>query len=206
MDAALTELIADISLEINQVSALALELRTLVPEIFDTWINLQFSVGRSLAMVTAKRSAFDLPRERFIEARLADGYLVAGTVLGVQSQLERFVGIARLTLEADLNVTTPQDQMELDIALSDYITARHISSMAQSYISPAGPCTKDLTEGLKLITQAKTFDRSFQKTIDRMRLRNRRKSRTVQVAVERKVTVAVTATTEEHGTKVAASA
>ena len=120
-------------------------------------------------------------------------------MLGVQSQIERFVGIARLPLEADLNVTTVQDQMELDMALDDYIMARQISSMAQSYISPAGPCAKDLTEGLKLIAQAKTHDRSFQKTIDRMRLRNRRNPRTVQLAVEKRITVSVDAGTEEPG-------
>lgn len=199
VDGALTELVATTSLEINQVSALALEVRTLAPDAFDAWVGLQFTVGRQLAMVTAKRSASDLPRERFIGARLAQGYLVAGTVSGVQSQLERFVGIARLTLEADLNVTAVQDQMELDMALDDYIMARQISSMAQSYISPSGPCAKDLAEGLKLITQAKTFDRSFQKTIDRMRLRNRRGPRTVQLAVEKRITLSVDSGAEEHG-------
>jgi hypothetical protein len=53
--------------------------------------------------------------------------------------------------------------------------------------------------GLKLLTQAKAYDKSYQVTIDRMRARRRRRSMTVQVAAEKKVTPAVTAKAKEPG-------
>lgn len=196
VDAALTELIANISLRVNQVSALALEIRALAPEVFDTWVRLQFKVGRPLAMVTAKRNCFDLASERFIEEQLQEGTLAAGIAMSVATQFESFVGIARLTFEQDLNVQTIDEQLELDLALNDFITARRISFTAQSLISPAGPNAKDLAEGLKLLAQVQRFDKNYQITIDRIRARNRRKSKTVQLARKR-ITVAVTATTEE---------
>lgn len=206
VDAALTELIVDASLRINQVSALALEIRALAPEIFDAWVRLQFMVGRPLAMVTAKRNGFDLARERFIEDQLKEGKLAAGAIMSVAPQFENFVGIARLTFEQDLNIQTVDEQLELDLALNNFITARRISFMAQSLISPAGPNAKDLTEGLKLLAQVQKLDKSYQLTIDRMRARNRRKSKTVQLAVRKRITVAVTATTEESDGREAISA
>ena len=113
------------------------------------------------------------------------------------------MGIARLTLEQDLNIQTVNEQMELDLALTDFITARRISFAAQSLISPAGPRAKDLTEGLKLLTQARTFDKSYQVTIDRMRARNHRRLKTVQVASEKRVTVPATARTEKPDLRIA---
>ena len=107
------------------------------------------------------------------------------------------MGIARLTLVHDLNITTIDEQMELDLALNDFIMARRISFMAQSLISPLGPLRKDLGESMKLLAQVQKFDKNFQVTIDRMRARNRRKLKTVQLAVEKRVTVAVTARADE---------
>ena len=206
VDGALTELVADISLRINQVAALALEVRGQVPDIYDTWVNLQFTIGKPLAMVTARRNAFDLPRERMIEEGIENGKLVLGAVTPTLRQLENLVAIARLTLEAELSVTTVAEQLELDDALSDFIMARRISSAAQSLIRPSGPDKKDLAEALKLIAQAKTFDKAFHRTIDRMRLRNRRRSRTVQVALEKKITLAVDTGAQEPDEKIAALA
>ena len=113
------------------------------------------------------------------------------------AQYENLVGIARLTLEHDLNITTLDEQMELDLALNDFIMARRISFMAQSLISPLGILRKDLGESMKLLAQVQKYDKNFQVTIDRMRARNRRKLKTVQLAVEKRVTVAVTARTDE---------
>ena len=167
VDTALTELIVDMSLQINQISRLALEIRGLVPEAFDAWVKLQFTVGRPLAMLTAARRGSNVSNELYIEKELEEGRLVAGAITSVAPQLESFVGIARLTLEQDLNITTLDEQMELDLALNDFIMARRISFIAQSLFSPAGPRAKDLAEGLKLMTQAKTYDKNFQVTIDR---------------------------------------
>jgi len=206
VDAALTELVVDMSLEINQVSALALEIRGLTPEVFDAWVHLQFTVGRLLAMLTAKRKGSNVSHELHIEEELKEGRLIAGAITSTAPQFENFVGIARLTLEQDLNIKTLDEQMELDLALNDFITARRITFMAQSLFSPAGPRAKDLAEGLKLLNQARTFDKNFQVTIDRIRTRNRRKLKTVQLAVEKRVTVSVTATHEELDERTAMSA
>jgi hypothetical protein len=197
VDGSLTELVAAISLEVNQVAALALEIRTLAPEAFDAWVKRQFTIGRPLAMMSAKRKALDLARERFIEDQLEKGRLVAGTIMTAAQQYENFVGIARLALEHDLNITTIDEQVELDLALNDFITARRISFMAQSLISPLGLRIKDLGESMKLLAQVQKYDKSFQVTIDRMRARNRRKLKTVQLSVEKRVTVAVTARADE---------
>jgi len=206
VDMALTDLIADMSLEISQVSRLALEIRTLLPEVVDAWVHLQFTVGRPLAMLTSKRKGSNVSQELYIEKELEEGRLIAGTITSMAPQFESFVGIARLTLEQDLNIKTLDEQMELDLALSDFITARRISFMAQSLFSPAGPRAKDLAEGLKLLNQARTFDKNFQVTIDRIRTRNRRKLKTVQLAVEKRVTLSVTATPEELDERTAMSA
>jgi hypothetical protein len=139
----------------------------------------------------------DLARERFIEDQLEKGRLVAGTIMTAAQQYENFVGIARLALEHDLNITTIDEQVELDLALNDFITARRISFMAQSLISPLGVLRKDLGESMKLLAQVQKYDKSFQVTIDRMRARNRRKLKTVQLTVEKRVTVAVTARADE---------
>ena len=152
--AALTELIVNIALKIDQVASLAFEIRSLAPEVFDRWVNLQFTVGKQLSMVTTRRNRLDPSSEEFIEDQLQQGRLAAGAVLNAPAQFENFVGIARLTLEADLNVKTINEQMELDLALNDFITARRVSFMAQSLISPSGPKAKDLTEGMKLLLQA----------------------------------------------------
>jgi hypothetical protein len=201
MDAALAELVTDISLGVDRVAALALEIRTLMPEVFDEWVNLQFTVGRPLAMVTAKRKGGPIPRERFIEEQLKEGKLIAGAVMSEASHLENFVGILRLTLEAELNVNTVNEQIELDLALKNYVLARRFAFTAQSLIPSSGPLLKDLGKNLDLMDRVEKFDRNFQLTIDRMRARNRRKSRTVQLAVKKRVTVAVTATTEESDGK-----
>jgi hypothetical protein len=201
LDAALTELVVDISLGIGQVAALALEIRTLMPEVFDEWVNLQFTVSRPLAMVTATRRGGPIPRERFIEEQLKEGRLVAGAVMTEASHLENFVGILRLTLEAELNVNTVNEQMELDLALKDYVLARRFAFTAQSLMPTSGPLLKNLGDNLDLMDRVGKFDRNFQLTIDRMRARNRRKSRTVQLAVKKRVTVALTATTEESDGK-----
>jgi hypothetical protein len=192
VDAALTELIVNIALKIDQVAALAFEIRSLAPDVFDRWVTLQFTTGKQLSMVTTRRSRLDPSSEELIDEQLQRGKLAAGAVLNAPAQFENFVGIARLTLEADLNVKTINEQMELDLALSDFITARRISFMAQSLISPSGPNAKDLAEGMKLLLQARTFDKSYQATIDRMRARNSRRLKSVQVAAEKRVTVAAT--------------
>jgi hypothetical protein len=201
MDGALTELIVSISLGVSQVAALAMEIRTLMPEVFDEWVNLQFTVGKSLATVTAKRNGCDIPRERFIEQQLKEGKLIAGAVMSEASHLENFVGILRLTLEAELNVKTINEQMELDLALKNYVLARRFAFTAQSLLPPSGALLEDLGKNLDLMDRVEKFDRNFQLTIDRMRARNRRKSRTVQLAVKKRVTVALTATTEESDGK-----
>ena len=206
VDAALTELIVDISLEVNQVAALALEIRGLAPEICDRWVRLQFTIGKPLAMLTAKRNSRNIHEELSIEEGLREGRLVAGAITSTAPQFENFVGIARLTLEADLNIKTLDEQMELDLALNDFVQARRISSAAQSLISPAGPVAKDLAEALKLMNQARSFDKSFRVTIDRMRARNRRGLRTVELAIEKKVSVKATARVEESDRRTAASA
>jgi hypothetical protein len=202
VDAALTELIVNIALEIDQVAALAFEIRSLAPDVFDRWVNLQFTVGKQLSMLTTRRNRLDPSSEQLIEEQLQQGKLAAGAVLNAPAQFENFVGIARLTLEADLNVKTINEQMELDLALNDFITARRVSFMAQSLISPSGPKAKDLAEGMKLLLQARTFDKNYQVTIDRMRARNSRRSKTVQVAADKRVTVAATPRGEGpvHGT------
>ena len=154
-------------------------------------------------MVTTRRSRLDPSSEELIDEQLQRGKLAAGAVLNAPAQFENFVGIARLTLEADLNVKTINEQMELDLALNDFITARRISFMAQSLISPSGPTAKDLAEGMKLLLQARTFDKSYQVTIDRMRARNSRRLKTVQVAAEKRVTVATTEKTERPALRIA---
>jgi len=203
VDAALTELIVNIALEIDQVAALAFEIRSLAPDVFDRWVNLQFTVGKQLSMVTTRRNRLDPSSEELIEEQLQQGKLAAGAVLNAPAQFENFVGIARLTLEADLNVKTINEQMELDLALNDFITARRVSFMAQSLISPSGPKAKDLAEGMKLLLQARTFDKSYQVTIDRMRARNSRRSKTVKAAAEKRVTVAATPKAEKPVRKTA---
>ena len=135
--------------------------------------------------------------EQFIEEQLEEGRLAAGAIMSVATQYENLVGIARLTLEHDLNITTLDEQMELDLALNDFIMARRVSFMAQSLISPVGVLRKDVGESMKLLTQVQKYDKNFQVTIDRMRARNRRKLKTVQLSVEKRVTVAVTARAEE---------
>jgi len=206
VEGALTELVADMSLTINAVSAFALEIRTLVPEIYDSWVNLQFTIGKPLSMVTAKRNPFDLHREQMIEDGLEEGRLVAGAVTPTLSQLERLVGITRLTLEAELGITTVGEQLELDSAFADFLMARRISAAAESLLRPSGSQQKEFLDALKLKTQAKAFDKAFHKTIDKMRLRNQRRSRTVRVAVERKVTLAVDKAVQESTKTVTASA
>ena len=203
VDAALTELIVNIALEIDQVASLAFEIRSLAPDVFDRWVNLQFTVGKQLSMLTTRRNALDPSSEELIEDLLQRGKLAAGAVLNAPAQFENFVGIARLTLEADLNVKTINEQMELDMALNDFVTARRVSFMAQSLISPSGPSAKNLAEGMKLLLQAKTFDKSYQVTIDRMRARNSRRLKTVQVAAEKRVTVAATPRVEKPVLRIA---
>jgi len=197
VNGALTELVVAISLEVNHVAALAMEIRTLAPEVFDEWVKRQFTIGRPLGMMAAKRKSFDVARERFIDEQLEEGRLAAGAIMPEAAQYENLVGIARLTLEHDLNITTLDEQMELDLALNDFIMARRISFMAQSLISPLGVLRKDLGESMKLLSQVQKFDKNFQVTVDRMRARNRRKLKTVQLAVEKRVTVAVTARADE---------
>ena len=197
VNVSLTELVVAISLEVNQVAALAMEIRTLAPEVFDEWVKRQFTIGKPLAMIGARRKVSDLPRERFIDEQLEKGRLAAGAIMTEAAQYENLVGIARLTLVHDLNITTIDEQMELDLALNDFIMARRISFMAQSLISPLGPLRKDLGESMKLLAQVQKFDKNFQVTIDRMRARNRRKLKTVQLAVEKRVTVAVTARADD---------
>jgi hypothetical protein len=197
VNSALTELVVAGLLEVNQVAALALELRTLAPDVFDEWVKRQFTIGRPLAMMSAKRKGYDLTCEQFIEEQLEEGRLAAGAIMSVATQYENLVGIARLTLEHDLNITTLDEQMELDLALNDFIMARRVSFMAQSLISPVGVLRKDVGESMKLLTQVQKYDKNFQVTIDRMRARNRRKLKTVQLSVEKRVTVAVTARAEE---------
>ena len=197
VEGSLTELIVAVSLEVNQVAALALEIRTLAPEVFDGWVKRQFTIGKPFAMMSAKRKSFDVARERFIDEQLEKGRLAAGAIMIEAAQYENFVGIARLTLEHDLNITTIDEQMELDLALNDFITARRMSFMAQSLLSPLGVLREDLGESMKLLSQVQKFDKNFQVTVDRMRARNRRKLKTVQLSVEKRVTVAVTARAEE---------
>ena len=148
MDAALTELVVDISLGVSQVAALAMEIRALMPEVFDEWVNLQFTVGKSLATVTAKRNGCDIPRERFIEQQLKEGRLIAGAVMTEAAHIENFVGILRLTLEAEFNITTVNEQMELDLALKDYVLARRFAFTAQSLMPTSGPLLKNLGDNL----------------------------------------------------------
>jgi len=141
-----------------------------------------------------------------IEDGLEEGRLVAGAVTPTLSQLERLVGITRLTLEAELGITTVGEQLELDSAFADFLMARRISAAAESLLRPSGSQQKEFLDALKLKTQAKAFDKAFHKTIDKMRLRNQRRSRTVRVAVERKVTLAVDKAVQESTKTVTASA
>ena len=206
VDAALTELIVSLPPGDNRVAALALEIRALAPDAFDRWVNLQFTVGKSLAMMTARRRGCDMPRERFIEEQLKEGQLVAGAVMTEAAQFESFVGILRLTLEAELNIKTVNEQIELDLALKNYLLARRFAFTAQSLIPPSGILLKDLGKNLDLMDRVGKFDKNFQVTIDRMRARNRHKLKTVRLAVEKRVTLSVTATPEELDERTAMSA
>ena len=181
---------------INATTLIAKAIRRLVPAEFDNWVDFQLSNGVSLGMVTAVRDFRDVSGEGMIEDSLAEGRLAAGMAMPILNRITNFVGILRPKLEADLGVKTAADHMELDSAIDSYLTARRIQSMAQSYISPI-PREKDLPKGLRLLEQAKGYDKLFHTAVDRIRARTQKRDRKIQVGSQTNVAIQVNANMTE---------
>lgn len=183
LDYALHALVAAPLMKINQVTAIAMDVRALVPDQFDAWVDMQFSTGSFLGVLSAKRSLMDVARESYAEVKPASRRASAAMVMGAQQQFENFVGIFRVKLEAELEIDTTHEQTELDLALNDLLIAGRASFAAQSFMGPL-PDAEHYPTGVAMLKKAKTFLRGYQVTIDRMRARARRKSKKVRVVGE----------------------
>ena len=188
---------------INATTLIARAVRRLAPDEFDAWVDLQMSNGVCLGMITAVRDFRDVSGEGQIEDNLAEGRLAAASVMPVLSRLTNFVGILRPKLESDLRVRTAADHMELDSAIDSYLIARRLQSTAQSLIAPI-PRVKDLAKGLKLLEQAKAYDKAFHASIDRIRTRTQRRDRRIQVGNQTNVAIQVNANMTEESPRVEA--
>ena len=192
----LHELVGQKSMEMNVIGALAKSVRELVPEPFDAWVRDQMSMCTCLRAMAAKRNASDVVVERRIREGLASGLLVANGVMGIESQISNFMAIARQTLEADLDLKTVDEQMELDSILNDFILARRIACFAHNYIAPL-PTEEHLDRGLELMMRARTIDKDFRRALDMLRARSQRRTAKIQVEApaDTSVQVAAEATT-----------
>ena len=191
---ALHELVGQKSMAMNVIGALAKSVRELVPEPFDAWVRDQMSMCTCLRAMAAKRNVSDVVVERRIREGLASGLLMANGVMGIENQIMNFTAIIRQTLEADLDITTVDEQMALDSALNDFILARRIACYAHNYIAPL-PTEEHLERGLELMMKARTIDRDFRKSLDMLRARSRRRTTKIQVEASAETGIQVEAET-----------
>ena len=177
---------------VEWVTKLAKLIREMAPKEFDAWVDQQFSGGFHLGLVAAVRNPADVAGEREIEQHLARGELAAAAYLPVLGRLSVFAGILRVKLEADLGVETADEQMELDLAIDAYLTARRLRLVALSLDGPI-PRSSDLIESLKLRGQERIYNKVFQATTDRIRARVKKRTRKVVAAPEASVSIRVCA-------------
>jgi hypothetical protein len=175
----LDQLATNVSRSTSDVADLAVAIRGLVPDCYDTWVDQQLQHGMVLAVMARSRKPG--AAEELLTRQVKAGSMVAQTALGQpDGVLLNFSMIFRHRLIADLKLKTADDLLLLDSALNSFIMARRLAAYASNYLSPS-PSEKAFFTGLKLLKEAEKYDKAFQRIIGRLRTQTMTASRGVQI-------------------------
>ena len=199
-DLALGDLLTQIPPPLHITVMLAKAIRDLAPEEYDAWVDTQSSGGVCLSMCTTRRDPTDLQRERLIEECIGARNL---PILTSINPVVNLVGILRPKLEAELGVKTSDEQTDLDLLLKTFLLARRTEEMGEALVGPRSD-PSHVTEGLKLLDKAQTYDRRFNSQLKALRTRIQKRTRKIQVGVQADAAIKVEAPSKEEAPQVEA--